>query len=116
MRRTERSERDRRTRGADGPLRRHGKRGGESVDRSWSTARRGEEGRMGASRRDRRASRLTPLRAFLVGVAWLAVGVLARARFTVRECRGSEGGGALALYVVLSLAIIVWAKIRQGDV
>jgi hypothetical protein len=71
---------------------------------------------MVASRRDRPGSRLTPLRAVLFGVAWLVVGVLARARFSVRECRGSAGGLALALYVVVSLAILVWAKLRQGDV
>ena len=71
---------------------------------------------MGASRRDRRASRLTPVRAVVFSIAWLAAGVFIRARFRVSRCDESEGARALAVYVLLSAAIVVWAKLREGDV
>ena len=54
-------------------------------------------------------------RAVVFSIAWLAAGVLIRVRFRVGRCDESEGAWALAIYVLLSAAIVVWAKVRQGD-
>jgi hypothetical protein len=71
---------------------------------------------MGASRRDRRAARLTSVRAVVFSIAWLAAGVIIRIRFRVNTCGQTEGGWVLAAYILLSAAIVVWAKLREGDV
>jgi hypothetical protein len=69
---------------------------------------------MAASRRDRRVPRLTPVRAVVFSIAWLAAGVFIRVRFRVSTC-DTEGGWALAVFL-FSAAIVVWAKVRGGDV